>query len=140
MPKENAFDKLSVGEELGPLQYTITEEAIARFAEATEDYGDWYMKDSPFGGRIAHPTLTTTDYSLMLFPKVGVFSGLHAKHESEFYNPARLGKRMTVTAKVLEKYEKRGREYFVLEYRTVDEDGQDIVRHRITSSVDRVEE
>ena len=47
------FEAIEVGTLLGPLEWTVTPEAIERQCRIDEDYHEWYSVDSPFGGRIA---------------------------------------------------------------------------------------
>ena len=54
--------------------------------------------------------------------------GFHAQQEFEFINPLKVGKKVRVTGKLVDRYIKRGREYFVAEFVAVDEDGLEIVR------------
>lgn len=57
---------------------------------------------------------------------------LHAKHEYEMLNPARPGKKIKVTGRIVDKYVKRGREYVTVEALSVDEDGTPLLRARGT--------
>lgn len=132
MEKGLKWEEVNIGDRCGPIEYVITSEMIDGFASAVEDYNDWYMKGSPFNGRIAHPTLTASDQDVLLISRWGSAAGLHAKQSSEFINPARLGKKITVTGVIVDKYIKREKHYLVLEYLAIDEDGREIVRHRKT--------
>ena len=134
MEKELRWDDIEVGEEVGPLEYEISEELIDKFAKAIDDYDDWYMKDSPFGGRIAHPTFSATDYvDLMFLKRTPIMSWVHAKQSIELINPAKLGSKVTVTGKIVDKYIKRGRRYIELVYVAIDQDGQEITRNNYIS-------
>jgi acyl dehydratase len=57
---------------------------------------------------------------------------VHTRHETQFLNPARIGKMIKVYGTLVDKYLKRGREYLVMECRSVDEDGIEICRDRRT--------
>ena len=93
------------------------------------------MDNSRFGGRIVHPTYFSTDYFDLILLKWGRLSGLHAKHSIELINPARVGSKVRVTGKVVDKYVKRGRKYFELVYQVIDQDGREIVRNKYTGTV-----
>ncbi len=122
--------KAAIGDEFTPLEFIITEEMVDRNAWANDDYNPWYMEDSPFGGRIASPTFLAHQY-LELFhghyydPPGG---GLYPRQEFEFINPIRIGKKIRVTGRLIDRYPKKGREYFVSEILATDEDGTEIVR------------
>jgi acyl dehydratase len=129
MCQKSKWDEINVGDQIGPLEYVITEAMVNDFANAVEDYHDWYIKDSPFGGRIAHPTMLATDQDALFIRKWGPAAGLHAKHTTEFMNPVIVGKKVKVIASVVEKYIKREKKYLTMEYVYTDEDGLVLVRH-----------
>ena len=129
---DSVWNMINVGDDFKPIEYVVTEDMVNRFAEAVDDHDDWYMKDSPFGGRIAHPTMSSTDQDAFFISRYGFQVGLHAKHSIEFVNPAIIGKKITGRATIVEKYEKRGKHYVTMEYIYTDEDGREIVRHRKT--------
>ena len=55
--KQFDYENLEVGDDLGTRSFVITDEMIQDCTEAIESHHDWYFKDSPFGGRIAPPTI-----------------------------------------------------------------------------------
>ena len=61
------------------------------------------------------------------------FGSIHAKQAWEFKNPARLGKKVTVTVRLVDKYVRRDRPWIVMELLAVDEDGLEVCRGRHTS-------
>jgi hypothetical protein len=64
--------------------------------------------------------------------------GLLVGFECEHLSPIRLDKKMIVSGRVVDKYVKRNREYFVVEARCVDEDGLEIFRTRRTHVLDYI--
>jgi acyl dehydratase len=64
--------------------------------------------------------------------KYSTAGNVHTRHQTQFLNPARIGKKIRLSGKLVEKYIKRGREYLVVECRSVDEDGVEICRDRRT--------
>ena len=124
--------KAQIGDEYPPMEVTVTEEMVERNAWATDNYHPWYMEGSPFGGRIVSPTVLVSQlaklfYGHYAYPTGGAF---HAKQEFEFINPHRIGKKVTITGKLVDRYVKRGRDYFVSEYLVIDKDGTEIIRMR----------
>ena len=99
-PKRYAWENLEVGDQLGPVEGVVSDFYVKTHAYAVDDFGDWYLKDSPFCGRIGHPTLLANDI-LRLFmlgydmapPFPG---GLHAKNELEFLGPAFVGEKVII--------------------------------------------
>ena len=124
--------KAEIGDEFEPIEITITEEMVERNAWANDDYNPWYMEDSPFGGRIVSPTfLMQFDprlfYGYYAYPPGG---SLHAGEEFEFIKPLKIGKKIKITGRLVERYVKRGRDYFIAELLVVDEDGVELLRMR----------
>ena len=140
MNEEAESKEFQIGDDLGSHEYVVTEEMVREFADGLEDHHPWYLEGSPFGSPIAHPTMTVRDFS-PLIKKLGreAASGLHAKQETELFNPVKIGTRVTVRGKVADRYEKPGRKYLVWEYSVFDEDNVELVRHRGTG-VTMVEE
>ncbi|MFC1966554.1 MaoC family dehydratase [Chloroflexota bacterium] len=126
--------KAKIGDEADPVEFIVTEEEAWSHAFANDDYNPWYMEDSPFGGRIAPPTFLAplearVTWSYYAHPPGGT---MNAKQEFQFINPLKIGKKIKITAKLVDWYRKRDRNYFVFEYLTVDEDGLEIIRTRRT--------
>ena len=128
-----SYEALTVGEELDSDDFTIKPEDIDTFAYAVDDHNPWFLKDSPFGGPIAHPTLLGNQALLMRHNKYIVPAGLHAKMQFEFVEPLRVGMRVRSYGKIIDKYEKRGRHYMVTEFETREEaTGKVLVRGQFT--------
>ena len=129
MEKKDAYES-QVGDELGPWESEVTEEMVRQMMEALEEPDPWYREDSPFGGAIAPATITANDYIRVFETKFTTSGPVHTKSEHEFINPLRQGKRYTVRGRVADRYERKGRDYVVIESVTIDEDGVEIVRSR----------
>ncbi len=124
------FDKIEIGETFGPLEYMVSEESVIRYAESVVDHNPWYTQKSPFGGRIASPAMGAGDAIRLLWSKYSPLpSSVHAKHECEFVNPAKVGKLLVARGKLRDKYIKRDRQFVVIESTTTDEDGLEIVHN-----------
>lgn len=130
MKEKGSAHESQVGDELGPWEYEVTEEGVRRMTETLEEPDPWYREDSPFGGPIAPATISADDYIRVLETRFTHSGAVHTKAEHEFINPVRPGKRYIVRGKVVDRYEKKGRDYVVIESATADEDGVDIVRSR----------
>ncbi len=121
-----------IGEEITPVEMVITEEMVERQAWANDDYNPWYMKDSPFGGRIAPPTFLSYDTDIMIWNHFVLpeGKGVWAKQEFEFIKPLRVGQKIRITGKVTDKTPKRGRDHISFEFTVTEEDGSEVVRMR----------
>ena len=133
MKKKFSYETVEVGQELGKKEVVITDEMIRTCAGAIESSHPWYLEDSPFGGRIAPPTIFDNDTLRVLDENYDRFGSVHAKQAWEFKNPAKVGKKVTLTVRLTEKYVKRGRGWIVMEMVAVDEDGLEICRSKHTS-------
>jgi hypothetical protein len=128
MSEKKRADLYKTGEEFAPLEFVVTPEWNAQFQEALEAYYPRYEKKQ---GAFVVPGLLIANSNKTRSPDFRLDPGMaavHAKEEVEFINPAKVGKRLKVTWKVLDFYEKRGRPYQVMEALIVDEDGVTILR------------
>lgn len=125
------FAEMQIGEEYTD-EYLLTPEMARDYAEGIEDANSWYLEQSPFGGAVANPLLIVAQHVRLLKTVYDASGNVHTRHESQFVNPARIGKKIRLSGKLVEKSIKRGREYVVVECCSVDEDGIEICRDRRT--------
>lgn len=134
--KTISYEAVTVGEEFKSEDFVVKPEDLETFAYAVDDRNPWYFEDSPFGGRIAHPTLLGNQALLMRHSKYIVPAGLHAKMEFEFIEPVRIGMRVRSHGKVIDKYERRGRHYMVTQFETREEEtGTVLTRGQFTQMI-----
>jgi acyl dehydratase len=125
------FEDLAVGEEYID-EYTLTPELARDYAAGIDDLNVWYLEQSPFGGPVANPMLIVAQHARLFKTKYITAGNVHTRHETQFLNPARIGKVIKLYGKLVDKYLNRGREYLVMECRSIDEDGIEICRDRRT--------
>ena len=126
------YEALTVGEEFVSDTHLVTPEDIEAYAFAVDDHQAWYSESSSLGGPVAHPTLMANQALSLRHSKYIVHAGLHAKMEFNFLEPVRPGMRVRSRGRVIDKYERRGRQYMVTEYVTEDETGAPLVRGQFT--------
>ncbi len=114
------YDGLVVDEQLGHLEYVVTEELLREFQEAV---------GYPEAG---FPHIAVKEYIEVLRRKHGPVPIISAKHRDRYFHPPIEGKRVQVSGWVREKYERRGRWWLVVETLAIDEDGREIVRSEHT--------
>jgi acyl dehydratase len=119
-----------IGDELGSLDFRLTEDMVERNAWAIDDYNPWYMDDSPFGGRIASPTyLASFDarifYGYYAYPAGG---SLFAQQDFEYFAPIRVGEQYSMSGRLVDIYERRGRTFFKAEMSVRDASGTEVMR------------
>ena len=133
------IDDIVVGETLGPLETVVDGKVIEKYCDEFRDYNPLYLEDSPFGGPVVPPAfMEVFTGPKLLGTKYRAQSPVPTKSVYEFINPARVGKRLITTGKIVDKYVKRGLEYVVIEAMMVDEDGVEIRRniHHIVLSLE----
>jgi len=82
------WEDLIAGQELGPLDYRVTPEAVRHYCSTLGISAARYDADSPIGAPIVPPALVATDYSALLAQVLPPFTGMrssrcpvaHARH------------------------------------------------------------
>lgn len=102
------FGGAVVGTDLGPLRITVSEAANERYwASAGVDH--------PALRRGALYPPVAANLTILLFQTVATRPLLHTSQRLVSHRRAEAGTELTVTGTVLERYEKRGREYAVVD-------------------------
>ena len=131
---EKFADELQLDDSCASLELIITPELNQQFLFAQENFDPRYLAPPDGGPALVHPTLllqmsaNTKSPSFRLAPGTG---SILAQATSEFLNPARVGKKLRIEWQVVEIYEKRGRDYQVMEAMMVDEDGVTILKREL---------
>jgi hypothetical protein len=137
MSEKKSAHLVQVGEEFEPLEFLVTPELNQQYLYAEEDFHPRYIEGSESGPAIVHPGLllnmsnNTRSPSFYLPPG---WAEVQAAEGTEYLNPARVGKKVRVTWKVVQAFEKRGRPWHVLDILIVDEDGVEILRRKMTNT------
>ncbi len=127
-----SYEKIEVGKEHGPWKYPL-KERIARHLEAVENAHLWHNERSPWGPPVAPPSLLGNAALRFLDSIAPVPPGtLHVKHEIETAAALRLDRKPVGYGRFADKYEKRGRRWFVFETRWRDETGLIIGKSTLT--------
>jgi acyl dehydratase len=131
--KEALYELVEIPEDFGPVQVLVDEEKVKEFAFVVDDYSSWYLgEESPFGPPIAHPLVLANDLLFLFYEGYdgNTARGLHTHERLEFLSPVFRGETVTVSGRYVEKYERRGQGYVVLEAVARGKDGRELVRHR----------
>ena len=127
-----SYEKIEVGKEYGPWKYPL-KERIARHLEAVENRHSWHRERSPWGPPVAPPSILGNAALRFLDSISPVPPGtLHAKHEIETTAALRVDRQPVGYGRFADKYEKRGRRWFVFETRWRDETGLIIGKSKLT--------
>ena len=123
--------ELQPGDHYEPLEVWVSPELNQQILFAQEDFDPRYFDETEFESPHVHPTLllifsaNTKSPSFRLAPGTG---SILAEATTEFFNPAHVNKKLHISWKITNTYEKRGRKYQVMEALMVDEDGLKILR------------
>ena len=120
---------LRVGDTLPTIRREVTPERVARDAEFKDDRNPWYTGPSPWGGPVAPVTLTNADFNEFLRRndfEMGRLIPVGVSHE--YFGPIAVGSTIETTCTVVERSERRGREFVTFEFVTLDEGGRVLVR------------
>lgn len=136
-PENMMWEDIEVGKECEPFEYRVTEEMVQKYLKALGIENSWYAKDSPFGGPVVPALISRSDaaHPEWWYPFTIRPGFLHARSEFEFINPLKVGKTVKITGKWVEKFEKRGRKWAVIEAVAVDEDGVEVWRCKTSHTV-----
>ena len=147
------YDTLEEGQAIEPVEHQITEEMVRGYIEATGDTpppgeNRSGLDDRGGGAGLAVPQVPVAPQVLVAPPGLvtvfttalleksasgGPSGGIHAKQEYEFLAPIRVGARIVTSATVAEKYLRNGRRTIVMAARSIDEQGVEVARCRVTT-------
>ena len=130
MSGRTGFDDLPIGFEMGPVELTLDDATV----NERMDLVQWTARDIVEKQRIAPPGITIVQHPKMKFDALPhLKAGIWAKSEHEFIRPMKVGMKISIRGEVIEKYSKRGRDYVITAYETVDENGEVLMRSRETA-------
>ncbi len=112
-----AWREIPVGDDLGSLDYVLTEEMVSDYRRVV---------DNPHA---AYPTVAGRHPANLFYRKyAAVMRVPNMGQDSEYFNPPVAGKRITITGRIKDKYIRRGNAYIIVEATATDEDGRLIER------------
>jgi acyl dehydratase len=130
-------DMLVAGEELAPFTFQVTEEFNENFLHSMEDFHPRYMEGHSAAAPIIHAGLLFNFSNLTRSPSFSLPAGvaaIHTHEEATFLQPAPVGSTLTVSWKIIDTYEKRGRLYQVVEALITTETGSQVLR-RVSTNI-----
>jgi hypothetical protein len=107
-----AWSEVKIGTELGTFEYVLTQAQVDNYRKAVDD------QEAPF-------TTLAVKHDVVAFGLVyDSPPGVNARNEVRFFHPPIPGKKIRVTARIVDKYVRRGLPYLVTEATAIDEDGR----------------
>lgn len=129
--KEARYELVEIPEPFGPVELVVDRRKVLDYAFAQDEYRDWYLRDSPFGGPIAHPLVLANDLLFLFYQGYdgNTAQGLHTHEHLRFHAPIPLGETVVIEGAYTEKTERRGQGYVTLEATARTADGTLLVEH-----------
>ena len=137
MPQKHIFEdnERFVGRDYGGLAYDITPEMVGIFIAGTGDDNPWYRDESPLGGPIAPALiLHSAVYKTLEWYLPNIYGNLHARQEWEIFMPVMVGETIATRSLIIDRYQKRDREYVVNEVIVTNAAGHVVSRSRTHQS------
>lgn len=107
------WESIPVGEDLGTMDYVMTEKMISDYREVVGN------------PTAAYPTVAARHPANLFYRKYrSVMRVPNTGHDSQYFNPPIPGKRIFVKAHVADKYIRRDKTYLIIEATATDEDGR----------------
>lgn len=133
--KEPVFEAVEVDETFGPIELVLDDHYLKSYAFAVDDSG--FLSD----GQPVPAGAIVKELMLVFLSKYDCnkIVGLHQKEEARCHKPVYPGARLTLTGSYIDKYQKRGKGYVVLEAEARDEAG-DLVMIQRSTEVMRIPE
>jgi hypothetical protein len=102
--KKSAWEAIVVGEDLGTLEYVLTEQMVANYRRVV---------DNPHA---AYPTVAARHPANLFYRKYRHLIRVpNAGQESQYFNPPVPGETVFVSARIVDKYVRREKNYLVIE-------------------------
>ena len=133
MTQKKSASDFVVNDEFESIDFQVTEEFNENYLHAVEDFHPRYIEPTSDGPPIVHSALLINYSNITRSPSYYLpadTSALHTHDEVEYINPGRVGSTFSVTWKVIETYEKRGRPFQVIDTLMVDDSGNPILRRK----------
>ena len=129
MSLESDFESIPIGFDLGEWEMILDEETVNAHADRMQ----WQSREVIDKLHFAPPGTSIGLHPQMQFAKFTFLrSAIWAKSEHEFLKPFKIGTKISIRGKIVDKFVKRGRFYKVAEFETLDEKGEIIMRSRET--------
>jgi acyl dehydratase len=118
------LDNWHIGRFVGERHYEIDASAVRHYSESVDDFSDSYTGTSDFGYPVAPALVLHSDvYRDLSWYLPRIYGNLHARQEWELYTPIPVGERVTTRSQIVDRYQKRGRDYVVNEVMCFGADG-----------------
>ena len=125
---DKAFHELPVGTDIGSIEYTLSEERVDRHLRATHQTP--YPESG--GQRLAPVSILASDGIWLAEAQFDISESVHAGQRLEVLSIPIVGSRVKVSGRVVDKFEKGGRQFVVMDVVSEDDCGRVLARGRMT--------
>ena len=125
--------EMKEGERYEPLEFVVTQEMNRRFRYGADDYNSRYAGKKG----MVHPSLLLNMSNNTKSPSFKLPEGcaeIHAKEETEFYNPVYVGEKIIINWKVVENFNKNSTPWQIVEIDIKDDKGKKIMKRVMTNT------
>ena len=130
MKEKSGWEALPIGLEMGPLELVLDNNTVKKRTELVQ----WETQEQLEKLGFAPPGITIGYHAQMKFEALPELrASIWAKSEHEFLKPMKVGSRIYIRGRIVEKYVKRDRNYVVADYEIVDANGEVLMRSRETA-------
>lgn len=130
MSGKSGWEALPIGLEMSPLEIILDNNTVKDRSNLVQWENQEPLEELGF----APPGITIANHAWMKFKTLpDLRASIWAKSEHEFLKPMKVGSKIYIRGKIVEKYVKRDRNYVVADYETVDEAGEILMRSRETA-------
>jgi len=114
------FESLSVDDEFGPMEWVVTTEEVRKFLESIGRKDSMNYKDGSRRDSFVPNTMLAKCYFRILQSKYELYgpqlaTGIHYSQEDHYCRPIRVGEKVILKAKILNKISRKGRNYIEIE-------------------------
>ncbi|MFT3976437.1 MAG: hypothetical protein QM688_04900 [Sphingomonas bacterium] len=125
-----SWEELQPGQRVGPIEHDVTPAMVDAFLATMGAATD----RRALAGEPMPPTLLATDYVLLLHGVLELGHGLMRSHETIVHRPVPVGARVEMAGEIIDKFVRKGRNYWTLEYH-VAANGERCITYIVTCSV-----
>ncbi len=122
-----AFHEVPLGTDMGSVTYELSESRVRRHREATHQSS--YPAQG--GQELAPVSILASDGIRLAEERYDISESVHAGQRLEIVSPPIVGSRVTVRGRLVDKFEKGGRQFVVIDTVSQDDGGRLLARGRM---------
>jgi hypothetical protein len=106
------WDDIVVGEEIGPVEFEIRAATHEKHSEHLGTEHAWLTEESPWGNPVLYPWEMDAQSRVMSRKYGRLNQGIQTAMRWEFFRPATVSQRLVGRTTIIDKYKKRGKDYY----------------------------